>query len=66
MKKLLSVDSKEFNKMLKDAENHILRFLKEIRNGRIILVPANLGYCGEGSCDFVNVCRIDKWMVGCY
>jgi ATP-dependent helicase/nuclease subunit B len=61
MKKSLSVDNKEFNKMLKEAENHILRFSKEIRNGRIELAPANIDYCGEGNCDFANVCRIDKW-----
>jgi len=63
MKKSLSVDNKEFNKMLKEAENHILQFSKEIRNGRIELAPANIDYCGEGNCDFANVCRIDKWRV---
>jgi len=63
MKKSLSVDNKEFNKMLKEAENHILRFSKEIRNGRIELAPANIDFCGEGNCDFANVCRIDKWRV---
>ena len=62
-KKSLSVDDKEFNKMLKEAEKHILKFSKEIRNGRIELAPANIDYCGEGNCDFANVCRIDKWMV---
>jgi ATP-dependent helicase/DNAse subunit B len=61
MKKSLAVDNKEFNKMLKEAENHILRFSKEIRNGRIELAPANIDFCGEGNCDFANVCRIDKW-----
>ena len=61
MKKSLSIDSKGFNKMLKDAENHILEFAKEIRNGRIELAPANIDFCGEGNCDFANVCRIDKW-----
>ena len=61
MKKSLSVDNKGFNKMLKDAENHILKFSKEIRNGRIELAPANIDFCGEGNCDFANVCRIDKW-----
>tara|TARA_B100001964_G_scaffold30164_1_gene31052 strand:- start:4191 stop:7319 length:3129 start_codon:yes stop_codon:yes gene_type:complete len=60
-KKSLSVDDKEFNKMLKEAEKHILKFSKEIRNGRIELAPANIDYCGEGNCDFANVCRIDKW-----
>ncbi|MBT3877980.1 MAG: AAA family ATPase [Candidatus Scalindua sp.] len=63
IKKSLSVDNKEFNKMLKDAENHILEFTKEIRNGRIELAPANIDFCGEGNCDFANVCRIDKWRV---
>jgi ATP-dependent helicase/DNAse subunit B len=63
MKKSLSVDNKEFNKMLKEAENHILRFSKEIRSGRIELDPANIDFCGEGNCDFANVCRIDKWRV---
>jgi len=63
MKKSLSVDNKEFNKMLKEAEGHILRFTKEIRNGRIELAPANIDFCGEGNCDFANVCRIDKWRV---
>ncbi|MHC4321274.1 MAG: PD-(D/E)XK nuclease family protein, partial [Planctomycetota bacterium] len=63
MKKSLSVDSKEFNKLLKEAENHILKFSKEIRNGRIELAPANIDFCGEGNCDFANVCRIDKWRV---
>ena len=62
-KKSLSVDRKGFNKMLKEAENHILKFSKEIRNGRIELAPANLDLCGEGNCDFANVCRIDKWRV---
>ncbi|MCP4252313.1 MAG: hypothetical protein GY775_02695, partial [Candidatus Scalindua sp.] len=61
IKKSLSVDSKGFNKLLKEAEKHILEFSKEIRNGRIELAPANLDYCGEGNCDFANVCRIDKW-----
>ncbi|KHE90223.1 MAG: exodeoxyribonuclease V subunit gamma [Candidatus Scalindua rubra] len=61
MKKSLSVDSKGFNKLLKEAENHIMKFLKEIRTGRIELAPANLDFCGEGNCDFANVCRIDKW-----
>jgi ATP-dependent helicase/DNAse subunit B len=60
-KKSLSVDSKEFNKRLKDAENHILKFSREIRKGRIELAPANIDLCGEGNCDFANVCRIDKW-----
>ena len=60
-KKSLSVDSKEFNKRLEDAENHILQFSREIRNGRIELAPANIDRCGEGNCDFANVCRIDKW-----
>ncbi|MDP6923609.1 MAG: PD-(D/E)XK nuclease family protein [Candidatus Scalindua sp.] len=61
MKKSLSVDSKEFNKILKEAENHILKYSKEISNGRIELAPANIDFCGEGNCDFANVCRIDKW-----
>ncbi|KKN00734.1 hypothetical protein LCGC14_1134890, partial [marine sediment metagenome] len=60
-KKSLSVDNKEFNKRLKDAENHILKFSREIRKGRIELAPANIDLCGEGNCDFANVCRIDKW-----
>jgi ATP-dependent helicase/nuclease subunit B len=60
-RKSLSVDNKEFNKLLKDAENHILRFSREIRKGRIELAPANIDLCGEGNCDFANVCRIDKW-----
>ena len=60
-KKSLSVNNKEFNKRIKDAENHILQFSKEIRNGRIELAPANIDRCGEGNCDFANVCRIDKW-----
>jgi ATP-dependent helicase/DNAse subunit B len=60
-KKSLSVDSKEFNKRLQDAKNYILKFSKEIHNGRIDLAPANIDYCGEGNCDFANVCRIDKW-----
>jgi len=60
-RKSLSVDNKEFNKRLKDAENHILKFSQEIRNGRIELAPANIDFCGEGNCDFANVCRIDKW-----
>jgi len=59
--KSLSVDNKEFNKLLKDAESHILKFSKEIRKGRIELAPANIDFCGEGNCDFANVCRIDKW-----
>ena len=63
MKKSLSVDSKGFNKLLKEAENHIMKFSKEIRNGRIELAPANIDFCGEGNCDFANVCRIDKWMI---
>jgi len=63
MKKSLSVDSKGFNKLLKETENHIMKFLKEIRNGRIELAPANIDFCGEGNCDFANVCRIDKWMI---
>jgi ATP-dependent helicase/nuclease subunit B len=62
-RKSLSVDNKEFNKRLKDAENHILKFSREIRNGRIELAPANIDFCGEGNCDFANVCRIDKWRV---
>ncbi|MGR3174762.1 MAG: PD-(D/E)XK nuclease family protein [Candidatus Scalindua sp.] len=60
-RKSLSVDNKEFNKRLKDAENHILKFSREIRKGRIELAPANIDLCGEGNCDFANVCRIDKW-----
>jgi hypothetical protein len=46
---------------LKDAESHILKFSKEIRKGKIELAPANIDFCGEGNCDFANVCRIDKW-----
>jgi len=60
-RKSLSVDNKEFNKLLKDAESYILRFSREIRKGRIELAPANIDFCGEGHCDFANVCRIDKW-----
>ncbi len=60
-RKSLSVDNKEFNKRLKDADNHILKFSREIRKGRIELDPANIDFCGEGNCDFANVCRIDKW-----
>jgi ATP-dependent helicase/DNAse subunit B len=60
-RKSLAVDNKEFNKRMKDAENHILKFSREIRNGRIELAPANIDFCGEGNCDFANVCRIDKW-----
>ncbi len=60
-RKSLSVDNKEFNKLLKDAESHILKFSREIRKGRIELDPANIDFCGEGNCDFANVCRIDKW-----
>ncbi|MFQ5715229.1 MAG: PD-(D/E)XK nuclease family protein, partial [Candidatus Scalinduaceae bacterium] len=60
-RKSLSVDNKEFNKRLKDAESHILKFSREIRNGRIDLDPKNIDLCGEGNCDFANVCRIDKW-----
>jgi ATP-dependent helicase/nuclease subunit B len=60
-KKSLSVDSKEFNKRLKDAENYIIKFSREIHKGKIELNPANIDFCGEGNCDFANVCRIDKW-----
>ena len=60
-RKSLSVDNKEFNKRLEDAESHILKFSREIRKGRIELAPANIDFCGEGNCDFANVCRIDKW-----
>ncbi|MHC4139147.1 MAG: PD-(D/E)XK nuclease family protein [Planctomycetota bacterium] len=60
-RKSLSVNNKEFNKLLKDAEDHILKFSREIRKGRIELDPANIDFCGEGNCDFANVCRIDKW-----
>jgi len=60
-RKSLSVDNREFNKLLKDAESHILKFSREIRKGRIELDPANIDFCGEGNCDFANVCRIDKW-----
>jgi len=60
-KKSLSVDNKEFNKLLENAGNHILKFSREIRKGRIELDPKNLDLCGEGNCDFANVCRIDKW-----
>ncbi len=60
-RKSLSVDNKEFNKLLKNAENHILKYSKEIRKGKIELAPANIDFCGEGNCDFANVCRIDKW-----
>ena len=60
-RKSLSVDNKEFNKLLKDAESHILKFSKEIRKGKIELAPTNIDFCGEGNCDFANVCRIDKW-----
>jgi ATP-dependent helicase/DNAse subunit B len=59
-RKSLSVDNNEFNKLLKNAESHILKFSKEIRKGRIELDP-NIDFCGEGNCDFANVCRIDKW-----
>ena len=60
-RKSLSVDDKELNKRLKDTENHILKFSREIRKGRIELAPANIDRCGEGNCDFANVCRIDQW-----
>jgi ATP-dependent helicase/nuclease subunit B len=60
-RKSLSVDNKEFNKRLKDAESYILKFSREIRKGKIELDPANIDFCGEGNCDFANVCRIDKW-----
>ena len=60
-KKSLSVDNKEFNKLLENAGNHILKFSREIRKGRIELDPKNIDLCGEGNCDFANVCRIDKW-----
>jgi ATP-dependent helicase/nuclease subunit B len=60
-RKSLSVDNREFNKLLKNAESHILKFSREIRKGRIELDPANIDFCGEGNCDFANVCRIDKW-----
>ncbi|MBC8548451.1 MAG: exodeoxyribonuclease V subunit gamma [Candidatus Brocadiales bacterium] len=60
-RKSLSVDNKEFNKLLGNAESHILKFSKEIRKGRIELDPANIDFCGEGNCDFANICRIDKW-----
>ncbi|MFQ5685453.1 MAG: PD-(D/E)XK nuclease family protein [Candidatus Scalindua sp.] len=60
-RKSLSVDNKEFNKLLKNAMNHIFKFSREIRKGRIELDPANIDFCGEGNCDFANVCRIDKW-----
>jgi ATP-dependent helicase/DNAse subunit B len=60
-RKSLSVDNKEFNKRLEAAKGHILKFSREIRNGRIDLDPKNIDLCGEGNCDFANVCRVDKW-----
>ncbi len=60
-KKSLSVDSRKLNELLQDTKNFVLEFSKEIQNGRIELDPRNIDYCGEGNCDFANVCRIDKW-----
>ncbi len=60
-KKSLAADSKEFSRILEEAEKYTLKFAKGIRNGRIELAPANIDFCGEGNCDFANVCRIDKW-----
>ncbi len=60
-KKSLSVDSRKLNELLQDTKNFVLEFSKEIQNGRIELDPKNIDYCGEGNCDFANVCRIDKW-----
>ncbi len=64
IKKSLAVDNNDLNKLLKAAESHILEFSKEIRNGRIELAPANIDFCGEGNCDFANVCRIEIKTVG--
>lgn len=56
-----SLDNDEFNRLLEDTKKHIVNFSRGIRIGRIALEPKNIDLCGEGKCDFANVCRIDKW-----
>ena len=63
-KKSVSIDTEQFKKLLEDTKEHILRFIGEIRKGNIVLKPHNLDLCGEGNCDYANVCRVDKWRVG--
>ncbi|MBI2560462.1 MAG: exodeoxyribonuclease V subunit gamma [Planctomycetes bacterium] len=58
------LDTSQFESLMEDCKGRIVKYVKEIINGNITIEPANPDRCGSGICDFADVCRFEKWMIG--
>ncbi|HLG30652.1 MAG TPA: PD-(D/E)XK nuclease family protein, partial [Candidatus Brocadiales bacterium] len=62
--KTMMLDTSQFESLMEECKNRIIKYVKEIINGNIAIKPANPDRCGSGRCDFADVCRLEKWMIG--
>jgi ATP-dependent helicase/nuclease subunit B len=58
------LDTSQFESLMDDCKDRIVKYVKEIVNGDIAIKPANPDRCGTGRCDYADVCRFEKWMIG--
>ncbi len=58
------LDTPQFESLMEDCQSRIIKYVKEIVNGNIAIKPANPDRCGTGRCDYADVCRFEKWMIG--
>ncbi|MFQ5956500.1 MAG: PD-(D/E)XK nuclease family protein [Candidatus Brocadiales bacterium] len=58
------MDEKDIEALLKHSKAHIQRYVSGIVSGNKDVSPRDTQRCVEGKCDFLDVCRFEKWSVG--
>ncbi|MHC4198145.1 MAG: hypothetical protein ACYSRP_09620, partial [Planctomycetota bacterium] len=49
---------------LEHSKTHIRRYVGRVLAGDSEVSPRDLGRCEEGKCEFLAVCRFEKWSGG--
>ncbi|MFQ5863407.1 MAG: PD-(D/E)XK nuclease family protein [Candidatus Brocadiales bacterium] len=58
------MEEKDMETLLERSRAHILRHVSGIVSGNKDVSPRDIQMCGEGKCEFLDVCRFEKWSGG--
>ena len=58
------IDEEDMEAFLKHSREHICRHAGDIMSGNKDVSPRNVQRCEEGGCEFLDVCRFERWSTG--
>jgi len=58
------MEKEDIEAFIKHSKGHILRHVNGILSGDKGVSPRDTQNCEEGKCEFLDVCRFEKWSVG--